>query len=113
MTSLTALGLDMHVFERNPLLPEPPHAPEYREGASFLLDTQRLFSGYSRRKRQIRLEDACKALGVALPGGDSLAYHNSGNDAWATLAVFVKLMEVYIGQTVDEARPPGWTVGGR
>ncbi|GAA5876945.1 hypothetical protein JCM3774_000547 [Rhodotorula dairenensis] len=113
IASLTALGLDLNSFERNPLLPEPRSAPDYAEGGAFLLDTQRLYSGYSRRKRQVRLEDACKALGVALPGGDSLAYHNSGNDAWATLAVFVKLMDAHIGETVDDSKPAGWTVGGR
>ncbi|POY75336.1 hypothetical protein BMF94_1564 [Rhodotorula taiwanensis] len=113
IASLTALGLNLNVFERNPLLPDPETAPDYAEGGSFLLDTQRLYSGFSRRKRQVRLEDACKSLGVALPGGDSLAYHNSGNDAWATLAVFVKLMDAYIGETVNDAKPPGWTVGGR
>ncbi|GAA5991264.1 hypothetical protein JCM10908_003229 [Rhodotorula pacifica] len=115
IASLTALGLDLNIFERNPLLPEPGLAstPNYAEGGSFLLDTQRLYSGWSRRKRQVRLEDACKSLGVALPGGDSLAYHNSGNDAWATLAVFVKLMDAYIGETANDSKPAGWTVGGR
>ncbi|GAA5969280.1 hypothetical protein JCM8115_006748 [Rhodotorula mucilaginosa] len=109
VNSLTALGLDLNRFERNPLMPEPPHAPDYAERGSFLLDTQRLYSGWSRRKRQVRLEDACKSLNVALPGGDSLAYHNSGNDAWATLAVFVKLMDAPIGETADDSKPAGWT----
>lgn len=90
-------------------MPEPPRAPDYADRGAFLLDTQRLYSGWSRRKRQVRLEDACKSLNVALPGGDALAYHNSGNDAWATLAVFVKLMDAPIGETANDSKPAGWT----
>lgn len=117
--SLTSLGLDLNALERAPLLPDPSTpagAAAYGAdlaGAGFLLDTQRLYSGWSRRKRQVRLEDAVRSLGVALPGGKGVAFHNSGNDAWATLEVFHKLMGVSIGQSADEVTPPGWTPGGR
>ncbi|GAA5912469.1 hypothetical protein JCM8208_006609 [Rhodotorula glutinis] len=115
--SLTSLGLDMNAFERTPLLPAPDADPAaYTDvaGAGFLLDTQRLYSGYSRRKRQVRLEDAVRTLGVELPAGAGpVAFHNSGNDAWATLDVFRRLMDVSIGDDPDEVVPPGWTEGGR
>ncbi|GAA5945399.1 hypothetical protein JCM3775_003883 [Rhodotorula graminis] len=119
--SLTSLGLDMNAFERTPLLPAPEADPTaYTDvaGAGFLLDTQRLYSGYSRRKRQVRLEDAVRTLAVELPAsapgaGAAVAFHNSGNDAWATLDVFRRLMDVPIGDDPDEVVPPGWTEGGR
>ncbi|GAA5857154.1 hypothetical protein JCM9279_007627 [Rhodotorula babjevae] len=116
--SLTSLGLDMNAFERTPLLPSPDADPTaYTDvaGAGFLLDTQRLYSGYSRRKRQVRLEDAVRTLGVELPAPATgpVAFHNSGNDAWATLDVFRRLMDVHVGNDPDEVVPPGWTEGGR
>ncbi|BGO98910.1 hypothetical protein NBRC10513v2_000013 [Rhodotorula toruloides] len=120
--SLASLDVDLNKYERNPLLP-PPDSPLYNppnpSGAvpdpppCFLLDTQRLFSGFSRRKRQSRLEDACRALGIVLPGNEPIAYHNSGNDAWVTLQVFLRLMQAPIGETADEVKPAGWTPGGR
>ncbi|GJN91900.1 hypothetical protein Rhopal_004925-T1 [Rhodotorula paludigena] len=128
LKSLVSLGVPMHRFEQNPLLPAPP-APSssspsptsgespYDANPAFLLDTQRLFSGFSRRKRQVRLELACDALAVRMPsgsgGGTELAFHNSGNDAWATLQVFLRLLDARIGRTADEVKPPGWTPGGR
>ncbi|BGO88398.1 hypothetical protein NBRC10512_007279 [Rhodotorula toruloides] len=120
--SLASLDVDLNKYERNPLLP-PPESPLYNPPDSsdaipdsppcFLLDTQRLFSGFSRRKRQSRLEDACRALGIVLPGNEPIAYHNSGNDAWVTLQVFLRLMQTPIGETADEVKPAGWTPGGR
>lgn len=120
--SLASLDVDLNKYERNPLLP-PPDSPLYNPPdpsdavpdppPCFLLDTQRLFSGFSRRKRQSRLEDACRALDIALPGNEPIAYHNSGNDAWVTLQVFLRLMQTQIGETADEVKPAGWTTGGR
>ncbi|GAA5871214.1 hypothetical protein JCM1840_000148 [Sporobolomyces johnsonii] len=103
--SLNLLGVNINTYERASPLP-PPDDPVYVEGGAFLLDTQHLFSGFSRRKKQIRLQDACETLGVVLDDGAKLAWHNSGNDAWATLQVFLKLMKAELGTAEAALRSP-------
>ncbi|GAA5974384.1 hypothetical protein JCM11641_005250 [Rhodosporidiobolus odoratus] len=108
LISLAQLSLQMNLFERT--LP-PPSSPAFsRPSLSspsdpppslFLLDTQRLYSGWSRRKKQARLEDACAAVGVDADGRP-LVPHNAGNDAFATLRLFVRLMAMDIGGSADE-----------
>ncbi|BGP12096.1 hypothetical protein JCM10213_005203 [Rhodosporidiobolus nylandii] len=105
LVSLAQLDLQMNLFERvlppasSPAFASPPSPSRPNE---FLLDTQHLYSGWSRRKKQSRLEDACAALGVALSSGDPIAAHNAGNDAWGTLRAFVRLMGMAIGSSADE-----------
>ncbi|GAA6008087.1 hypothetical protein JCM10207_007024 [Rhodosporidiobolus poonsookiae] len=102
LVSLAQLDLKMHVFERAPLLPAPasPSWTDLSAPSAFLLDTQRLYSGWTRRKKQAKLEDACSALGITLPGG-SLIAHNAGNDAYFSLRLFLALMHQQIGDSAD------------
>ncbi|GAA6008050.1 hypothetical protein JCM10207_007009 [Rhodosporidiobolus poonsookiae] len=67
---------------------------------AFLLDTQRLYSGWTRRKKQAKLEDACSALGITLPGGGLIA-HNAGNDAYFSLRLFLALMHQQIRNSAN------------
>ncbi|GAA5893112.1 hypothetical protein JCM6882_003889 [Rhodosporidiobolus microsporus] len=91
--------------------PSSRHPPTPRANApppanAYLLDTQRLYSGWSRRKKQVRLEDACAALGVTAPDGKTpLKPHNAGNDAYGTLQAFLRLMSAHIGASADEIPP--------
>ncbi|GAA5843707.1 hypothetical protein JCM11251_003470 [Rhodosporidiobolus azoricus] len=132
LVSLAQLDLQMNLFERNlppassfsvaprsfssaltspspsPGLPggrRPPRAPDPPPANAYLLDTQRLYSGWSRRKKQVRLEDACAALGVFAPDGQPLKPHNAGNDAYGTLQAFLRLMQANIGGSADEIPP--------
>ncbi|GAA6059854.1 hypothetical protein JCM10212_007059 [Sporobolomyces blumeae] len=157
LKSLQLLGLSTASFVQSPTLPLPTHPDAgsmYRSGSEsgkWILDTQHLYSGWKRQKKQARLETACKELGISLHddengvrdavastrgrGGSSgsrlhelemggydakararhlddvtivgregrdadgsLAFHNSGNDAWATLLVFWKLI-AGVGET--------------
>ncbi|GAA5873636.1 hypothetical protein JCM8547_002664 [Rhodosporidiobolus lusitaniae] len=98
--------------------PLPADSQSCPAPAAFLLDTQRLYAGWTRRKKQARLSDACQALGVTLPSfsptpstslppptttnrapHSELAWHNAGNDAYATLNLFLRLMEMDIGDS--------------
>ncbi|GAA5995080.1 hypothetical protein JCM5350_003997, partial [Sporobolomyces pararoseus] len=115
--SLELLGLSLSSFSLSSPLPPPSQEPKYLDQKGkgrWILDTQALFSGFNRRKKQSKLGDAVQQLGISLSdksgelegvGGysvegkgveemekDQLRFHNSGNDAWATLLVFWKLM---------------------
>ncbi|GAA6042341.1 hypothetical protein JCM8097_003856 [Rhodosporidiobolus ruineniae] len=116
VVSLAQLDLQTNLFERalpspsSSALSPPSPPPSDPPPALFLLDTQRLYSGWSRRKKQARLEDAAQALGVGRVNvgkngeadeGEVLKPHNAGNDAWATLQLYLRLMQCPIGNSAD------------
>ncbi|GAA5884552.1 hypothetical protein JCM16303_000024 [Sporobolomyces ruberrimus] len=116
LKSLELLGLSTVSFLHASPLPAPKSETKYLDPKGkgrYLLDTQTLYSGHNRQKKQIKLGDAVTQLGISLLDadggmeglggfrvaenrGDSMPHklkaHNAGNDAWATLAVFWKLM---------------------
>jgi hypothetical protein len=89
----------------------------------WIVDTQILYSGWNRKKKQAKLGDVVQELGISLSdpkgeleglGGyrrrgtgekaekDELKFHNSGNDAWATLLAFWKLMDVKLEREEEQ-----------
>ncbi|GAA5923623.1 uncharacterized protein JCM15063_003707 [Sporobolomyces koalae] len=119
LKSLTLLGLALAAFVRTSPLPPPADETSYLDQEArgrFILDTQTLYSGYNRLKKQARLGDCLKQFDISLRdekntldglGGysstttktgksddDELKLHNSGNDAWGTLMLFWKLVEL-------------------
>ncbi|GAA5908957.1 uncharacterized protein JCM6883_002564 [Sporobolomyces salmoneus] len=111
LKSLQLLGVSTSTYLNRSSLPHPDYEPGYKSAGRYILDTQTLYSGFNRRKKQTKLGDAVQQFGISLSeskgeggyvnGGDlrsfeddELKFHNSGNDAWATLQVFWKLMGV-------------------
>ncbi|KAM0748414.1 hypothetical protein T439DRAFT_382252 [Meredithblackwellia eburnea MCA 4105] len=71
-----------------------------------ILDTQTLFSGYTRNKTKRGLKFCCENLGwVAVADeGKKEGWHNAGNDAWWTGWVFEKLVDRRLEEVADTVR---------
>lgn len=89
-TTKWVVGLPDPAFWNDPIA-SPPGETEVRlrEGAVYVMDTQRLFnaSGLPEAQRQVGLENALKALDIP-----SRYLHNAGNDACYTLAMYEALV---------------------